>query len=102
MLIWTPQPTLEVTDEEFDRCFNVNIKSLHLATKAIMPHFVDQKGGVMLNIASIGATRPRPGLTWYNASKAAVSNATLSLAAEFGKFGIRVNSLCPLLSGTGL
>ncbi len=55
-----------------------------------------------INIASIGATRPRPGLVWYNASKAAVANATKGLAAEYGDKNIRVNSVCPLLSGTGL
>lgn len=56
----------------------------------------------MINIASIGTTRPRPGLVWYNASKAAVANATKGLAAEYGPNNIRVNSVCPLLSGTGL
>lgn len=56
----------------------------------------------MINIASIGATRPRPGLVWYNASKAAVANATKGLAAEYGPKNIRINSVFPLLSGTGL
>jgi NAD(P)-dependent dehydrogenase (short-subunit alcohol dehydrogenase family) len=56
----------------------------------------------MINIASIGATRPRPGLVWYNASKAAVTNATKGLAAEYGDKNIRVNSVCPLLCNTGL
>ena len=46
--------------------------------------------------------RPRPGLVFYNASKAAVTNATKGLAAEFGPDGIRVNAVAPLLSGTGL
>jgi NAD(P)-dependent dehydrogenase (short-subunit alcohol dehydrogenase family) len=58
--------------------------------------------GVMLNISSTGSLRPRPGLVWYNASKAAVSNATKALAAEYGPKGIRVNAICPLLGATGL
>ena len=55
-----------------------------------------------LNISSCGADRPRQGLVWYNATKGAVSNATKGLALEYGPQKIRVNSICPLLSGTGL
>ncbi|KAK1580372.1 uncharacterized protein LY79DRAFT_592189 [Colletotrichum navitas] len=94
------KPTLEVTEAEFDKVFNVNVKGIFLGTAAFMPRVIKQgEGGVMLNIASIGAVRPRPGLVWYNASKGA---ATKGLAAEYGAHQIRVNSVCPLLSGTGL
>ncbi|WDK19988.1 short-chain dehydrogenase/reductase [Colletotrichum graminicola] len=97
------KPTLEVTEAEFDRVFNVNVKGIFLGTAAFMPRVIKQgEGGVMLNIASIGAVRPRPGLVWYNASKGAVCTATKGLAAEYGAHQIRVNSVCPLLSGTGL
>ncbi|OBR07240.1 short-chain dehydrogenase/reductase family Oxidoreductase [Colletotrichum higginsianum IMI 349063] len=99
----TTRPTLEVTEAEFDRVFNVNVKGIFLGTAAFMPRVIKQgEGGVMLNIASIGAVRPRPGLVWYNASKGAVCTATKGLAAEYGAHQIRVNSVCPLLSGTGL
>ncbi|KAJ0283661.1 hypothetical protein CBS470a_007201 [Colletotrichum nupharicola] len=97
------KPTAEVTEAEFDRVFNVNVKGILLGTNALMPRLIKQgSGGVMLNISSIGSVRPRPGLVWYNASKGAVSNATKGLAAEYGPHQIRVNSICPLLSGTGL
>lgn len=87
-----------VSDDEFDRCFNVNVKSVFYSAKLILPRWKDGRvKGSFINIASVGATRPRPGLTWYNASKAAVHNATKSLAAEYGPHGIRVNSICPLL-----
>lgn len=100
---YTNKPTLEVTDAEFDRVFNVNVKSVFLSTQIIMPHFIKQKeGGSIINIASIGALRPRPGLVWYNASKAAVFNATKGLAGEYAPHQIRVNGILPLLSGTGL
>jgi len=95
--------TVDVTEEEFDRVFAVNVKSIFLATQALMPKLIEQKqGGNMINIASIGALRPRPGLVWYNASKGAVNNATKGLAAEYGPHGIRVNSICPLLTATAL
>ncbi|KAI9810128.1 MAG: hypothetical protein M1827_006654 [Pycnora praestabilis] len=97
------KPTLEVTEDEFDMVFNVNVKSVFLGTSAIVPKLIEQRhGGSIINVASIGVYRPRPGLVWYNASKGAVGNATKGLAAEYGPHQIRVNSVCPLLSGTGL
>lgn len=60
--------------------FNVNVKSIYLATKTVMPRFIEQgSGGSVINISSTGASRPRPGLVWYNASKGAVSNVGLGL-----------------------
>ncbi|KAL2414853.1 4-formylbenzenesulfonate dehydrogenase TsaC1/TsaC2 [Exophiala dermatitidis] len=96
------KPTLEVTEAEFDKVMAVNVKSIFLSVPAVVPALKNRGGGSIINVASIGAMRPRPGLVWYNASKAAVANATKGLAAEFGKEQIRVNALCPLLSGTGL
>lgn len=96
------KPTLEVTEAEFDRVMAVNVKSIFLSIPAVVPALKKRGGGSIINIASIGAMRPRPGLVWYNASKGAVANASKGLAAEFGKDQIRVNAICPLLSGTGL
>jgi len=96
------KPTLEVTEEEYDKVFAVNVKSIFLSVAVAIPAMKNRGGGAIINIASIGAMRPRPGLVWYNASKGAVANATKGLAAEFGKEQIRVNAICPLLSGTGL
>jgi len=97
------KPTAEVTEDEFDKVFSVNVKSIFHSARHFIPNLINQgDGGSIINIASIGATRPRPGLVWYNASKAAVTNATKGLAAEYGEKQIRINSICPLLSGTGL
>jgi len=97
------KPTLEVTEEEFDRVFLVNVKSIFFSIAAIIPQLLSQNTTAsIINIASTGATRPRPGLVWYNASKGAVQNATKGLASEYGKHGIRINSICPLLGATGL
>ncbi|KAG4435111.1 hypothetical protein IFR05_009420 [Cadophora sp. M221] len=97
------KPTANVTEDEFDKVFAVNVKSIFHSARHFIPNLINQgEGGSIVNIASIGATRPRPGLVWYNASKAAVTNATKGLAAEYGDKQIRVNSVCPLLSGTGL
>lgn len=69
------KPTVEVTEEEFQKTFDVNVKGVYLGCNAFMPQAIERKeGGVVINIASVGATRPRPGLVWYNASKGAVWN----------------------------
>ncbi|KAL4804936.1 hypothetical protein BDV18DRAFT_23174 [Aspergillus unguis] len=97
------KPTMEVTAAEWERVFNVNVKSVFLGSQAVIGNFIEQgQGGSVINISSTGASRPRPGLVWYNASKGAVSNATKGLAAEYGPHNIRVNTVSPLLSGTGL
>ncbi|KAH8667710.1 hypothetical protein BGZ61DRAFT_498225 [Ilyonectria robusta] len=100
---YSNKPTVNVTERDFDKCFNVNVKGVFFGASAFIPELIKQgQGGTVVNIASVGATRPRPGLVWYNASKGAVCNATKGLAAEYGPHQIRVNSVCPLLGGTGL
>lgn len=97
------KPTVDVTEEEFQKTFDVNVKGVYLGCNAWTPQAINRKeGGVIINISSVGATRPRPGLVWYNASKGAVSNATKGLAAELGGHQIRVVSICPLVTSTGL
>jgi NAD(P)-dependent dehydrogenase (short-subunit alcohol dehydrogenase family) len=73
------QPTLEVTTEEYDRVFDINVKSIFFSVAATVPQFQKQgKGGAIINISSISATRPRPGLVWYAATKGAVSTVSFS------------------------
>lgn len=97
------KPTSEVTLKDFEKCFDVNVKGVFFSSQTFLQRALSNgTGGAMLDIASVGATRPRPGLVWYNASKGAIWNVTKGLAAEYGPQGIRVNSLCPLLGGTGL
>lgn len=96
------QPLLDVPEDVFDRIFAVNVKSIYLATRAVVPVFRRQGGGVILNTASTAGLRPRPGLTWYNASKGAVITLTKSMAAELAPDRIRVNCLCPVAGETGM
>lgn len=96
------QPMLEVPEDVFDRIFAVNVKALYLTAMAIVPVMRRQGGGCIINTASTAALRPRPGLTWYNASKGAVVTLTKSMAAELAPDRIRVNCLCPVAGETGL
>jgi 3-oxoacyl-[acyl-carrier protein] reductase len=99
---WTHrnQPALEVSEDEFDRVYAVNVKSIYLATIHAVPEFRRQGGGSFINIASTAGVRPRPGLTWYNGSKGAVITTSKSLAAELGPDNIRVNCINPVMNPT--
>ena len=102
---WTHRnrPALEVSEDDFDKCFAVNMKSIYLATIHAVPAFKANGGGVFINIASTAGVRPRPGLTWYNGSKGAVITTSKSLAAELGPDNIRVNCINPVFNpDTGL
>ena len=96
------RPMLEVGEEEFDRIFEVNVKAIYLAAMEVVPLMREQGGGCIVNTASTAGLRPRPGLTWYNASKGAVITMTKSMAAELGPDNIRVNALCPVAGDTPL
>lgn len=76
------KPTLDVTEEEYYRCFDVNCLGIFHSVAAVFPMFVEKKGGICVNISSCGASRPRQGLVWYNASKGAVSNVGASAACD--------------------
>ena len=110
---------MEVTDEDFDKVVNLNMRSIYMSASTIVPYFQKNGGGVFINIASTAGIRPRPGLTWYvcldvsakathadelhryNASKAAASNATKSMAVEYAKDKIRFNAVCPVVAFVG-
>lgn len=102
---WTHrnQPALDVSEDEFDKCYAVNVKSIYLSTIHAVPHLRANGGGSFINIASTAGVRPRPGLTWYNGSKGAVITTSKSLAAELGPDNIRVNCINPVMNPfTGL
>lgn len=96
------KPLLEVTEAEYDRIYNVNVKSIFFMTHAVVPLMRQKGGGVILNIGSTAGIRPRPGLTWYNSSKGAVNLLSKSMAVELGPDKIRVNAICPVMGETGM
>ncbi len=86
---------LEISEEEWDRVMNVNVKGMMLASRAAIPAMVQGgKGGAIVNISSIAAMRPR-GLTAYGTSKGAVIALTRSMAVDHAGDGIRVNCIAP-------
>jgi 3-oxoacyl-[acyl-carrier protein] reductase len=95
-------PLTDMTEEQFDRIFAVNVKSIYLFAQAVVPHFRRQGGGVIINIGSTAGLRPRPGLTWYNTSKGAVNLASKSMAVELAPDKIRVCAIAPTIGETAL
>lgn len=102
---WTHRnrPMLEVSEAEFDKVYAVNMKSIYWSAVHAVPAMKVGGGGSFINIASTAGVRPRPGLTWYNGSKAAVIVTSKSMAAELGPDNIRVNCINPVFNpDTGL
>ena len=95
-------PMLGVDEATFDRVFAVNVKSIYLAARHVVPVLRRQGGGAMINIASTAGLRPRGGLVWYCGSKGAVITLSKAMAQELAPEQIRVNALCPVAGDTPL
>jgi 3-oxoacyl-[acyl-carrier protein] reductase len=96
-------PMLDVDEATFDRVYATNVKSLYLSARHTVPVLRAQgQGGVIVNIASTAAIRPRPGLVWYNGSKGAAMVITKTMAAELAPDKIRVCAVNPVMGETGL
>ncbi|KAL4874889.1 NAD(P)-binding protein [Aspergillus karnatakaensis] len=93
---------LDVTPAEFERLFAVNVKSIYLASRILIPEMKKNGPGSTVVISSENAIRPGPTQTWYNATKAAVSSATKSFALEFARDQLRFNTICPTSGNTPL
>lgn len=101
---WTHRnkPMLEVTEDEFDKVYAINVKSIYIMANIIVPMLREIGGGSIVNIGSVAGIRPRPGLTWYNSTKGAVNILSQSMAVELAPDNIRVNAICPVMGETGL
>ena len=97
-----PAPMEDVTEDDFDRVFNVNMKSVYLTARALVPHMKDRGTGAILNVASTAGVSPRPNLNWYNASKGWMITATRTMAIELAPKGVRVNAINPVAGDTPL
>lgn len=94
----TPLEDLSIADIEFQ--LTMNVRSVVLGCKYALPLLRARAGSSIVNVASIGARRPRPGMVMYNAAKGAVLTLTRGLAAEIAP-AVRVNAVSPVASETG-
>jgi 3-oxoacyl-[acyl-carrier protein] reductase len=96
------QSLITVSEQDFDRVFDVNVKSLYHSARHCVPYFRQKGGGVFINIASTAGVRPRPGLVWYNGSKGAAIICSRAMAVELAPDRIRVNVVNPVAGDTPL
>ncbi len=97
-----PAPLESITEDDFDRVYRVNMKSVYLTARSIVPHMKERNKGAILNVASTAGVSPRPNLNWYNASKGWMITATKAMAIELAPNGIRVNAINPVAGETPL
>ena len=91
-------PRGSVTDAgeaAWDRVIAANLTSIYLVSKHVIPHMVDRGSGSVVNTASIWGLTAADNSAAYSASKAGVVNLTRSMALDYGRFGVRVNCVCP-------
>jgi NAD(P)-dependent dehydrogenase (short-subunit alcohol dehydrogenase family) len=93
--IWRGGTILDIGEEDWDRTMDVNVKGLYLVSKYAVQQMMRQEGGSIINAASVAALRGSPMSAAYNASKGAVLLLTKCMALDFGRYGIRVNCICP-------
>lgn len=95
------EPSERVKTENFDQVISVNLRGAFLCSREAIKHFLKQdKGGVILNISSVHEIIPRPEYASYSISKGGMGNLTKTLALEYARKGIRVNSVAPGATAT--
>jgi len=96
------KPLDQLTEDEWDRCFDVNLKGVWHVSKAVMPFMKAQRSGRIINAASFAAIIPMAGVGAYAASKAGVVQLTRALAGELGPWDVTVNAYAPGMVPTGI
>ena len=97
-------PVCEHPMDEWDQMYNVNIRSIMLSCKYFGRHMIDRKYGRIINVCSIGAERNKPmdDSAAYSSTKGAVATLTMVLATGWGKHGITVNAIAPIMTETDM
>ena len=89
------KPFLETEEADWDFLFDVNVKSMYLMTRAVLPQMLAQGGGSIVCTSSISAVYATPNEVLYDATKGAVHMFARAIAVEFRDRGIRCNAVCP-------
>ena len=88
-------PTHEMTEEQFDRVFSINVKAPYFLVAELAPLMAKNGKGAIVNLSTMAADYGSPGMSLYGASKAAINLLTKTWAAEYGPKGVRVNAVSP-------
>jgi meso-butanediol dehydrogenase/(S,S)-butanediol dehydrogenase/diacetyl reductase len=98
--IWVGGMLHETKDDDWNRVFDVDVKSIYLTAKYFVPYMIENKGGTIVNTASVSGMLGDYNMAAYNAAKGAIVNLARAMALDYGKFGIRVNNVCPAACAT--
>jgi 3-oxoacyl-[acyl-carrier protein] reductase len=92
----------KMTEEQWDKVLDINLKGYFNYVRAVSPHFREQQSGKIINVTSINGMRGKFGQTNYSASKAGIIGLTKALAKELGKYSVNVNAVAPGLIETDM
>ena len=88
-------PTHEMTEEQFDHVFSINVKVPYFLVAELAPLMAERGKGAIVNLSTMAADYGAPGMSLYGSSKAAINLLTKTWAAEYGPKGVRVNAVSP-------
>lgn len=88
-------PTHEMTEEQFDRVYSLNVKAPYFLVAELAPLMASRGKGAIVNLSTMAADYGAPGMSLYGSSKAAINLLTKTWAAEYGPSGVRVNAVSP-------
>jgi NAD(P)-dependent dehydrogenase (short-subunit alcohol dehydrogenase family) len=97
-----PKSVTEIPEEEWDRIFAVNMKSMFLCCKAVAPHMKEKRYGRIINISSLASISPFASISHYSASKGGIMSFTIDIALELAPYNICVNAILPGMIRTDL
>jgi 3-oxoacyl-[acyl-carrier protein] reductase len=92
----------DLTEQEWDRHININLKGVWLTSRVVIPHMIKAGGGSIVNIASLSGVKARPLMAVYSASKGGVIMLTRQMAVELAPQNIRCNSISPVFGKTSM
>ena len=95
-------PIRDLTEEEWDRSLNVNLKGVFLCCKAVAPYMMEQRSGKIINMASLAGLTAGPPNAHYSSAKGGVISLTHDLSSQFAPYNINVNAILPGLIKTGM
>ena len=86
---------LDLREDGWDKCFNTNVRAVWLLSRLVARRMMEQKGGKIINITTVGADKAEAGMAAYGCSKAALKHLTRCMAKEWAQLGINVNAVAP-------
>jgi 2-dehydro-3-deoxy-L-rhamnonate dehydrogenase (NAD+) len=101
-IVGRASPIHELPEEEWDQVIAIDLRSVYLCTRAVLPHMLERGSGSIVNVASVAGKEGNPNMGAYSAAKAGVIGLTKSVAKEVAQRGIRVNAVAPATAQTDL